>query len=140
MSTDLRTARRRYLVVLPVALALVVAVGLLLRDRAPGGMGDGFLVGGGLALVACAAMAWRTTRGPGRATTFERGWTQTGDERDDAVLTRALAVLGLASLPLTGVAGVALGLGARPEVVVTLLLAAEAAVLVAAFVVHDRQG
>ena len=64
----------------------------------------GFLQGvaGGLigAVVVTCVVAWRVSKCPGRATTFERAWTQTGDERDDAVLTRSLAVLGLLALLL----------------------------------------
>jgi hypothetical protein len=84
-------------------------------------------------------MAWRVTRRPDRATTFERAWTQTGDERDDAVLTRALAVLGLLAVPLTGGAAIAIGMGAAVEMVLALLLMVEVAVGAAAFVVVDRR-
>ena len=103
----------------------MIATGLLLREHGPGDMGTGFLVGAAVALVGGAVMWWRATRSPARASTFERAWTQTGDERDDAVLTRALAVLGLVALPLTGVAAIAVGLGAAVEMVLTLLLVGE---------------
>lgn len=76
-------------------LAVVVTTGLLLRERGPGNMGDGLLTGAAVGLLAAAVGLWRVARRPERATTFERAWTQTGDERDDAVLTRSLAVLGL---------------------------------------------
>ena len=61
------------------------------------------------------------------------------DERDDAVLTRALAVLGLLSLPLTGAAGVALGLGADVAMIIFLLMAAELLTGVIAFAVIARR-
>ncbi|MFD3444700.1 hypothetical protein ACFDTO_08895 [Microbacteriaceae bacterium 4G12] len=82
---------------------------------------------------------WRLTRRPARATTFERAWTQTGDERDDAVLTRALAVVGLLAIPLTGAATIAIALGASVETVLALLLAAEILVGAVAFAVINRR-
>ena len=141
MSTDrrARTQQTRALVGVLVALPLLIATGLLLREHGPGNMGTGFLVGGAVSLVGAAAMWWRVSRRPGRATTFERAWTQTGDERDDAVLTHALAVLGLLALPFTGVATVAIGFGAAVEMVLTLLLVAEGLVLATTFVVVNRR-
>lgn len=120
-------------------LALVVAVGLLLREHGPGNMGNGFLQGAAIGLVGVAVLLWRVTKRPDRTTTFERAWTQTGDERDDAVLTRALAVLGLAAFPLTGTAGIAIAFGAEVEMVVALLLFAEVAVGAVAFAVISRR-
>ncbi|WP_369133763.1 hypothetical protein [Modestobacter sp. I12A-02662] len=141
MSTDRRTANPTPLVLAAVlvALALVIATGLLLREYAPGNMGVGFLQGAAGAMVAVAAMAWRVRRRPGGATTFERAWTQTGDERDEAVLTRALAVLGLLALPLTGIAAIAIGLGAAVEMALALLLLAQVVVGAAAFAVINRR-
>jgi hypothetical protein len=141
MSTDRRTGTQTALALGAVLalLALVIATGLLLRQYGPGDMGAGFLQGAAVALVAVAVMAWRVRRRPGAATTFERAWTQTGDERDDAVLTRALAVLGLLALPLTGVAAVAIALGAGVEMVLALLLVAEVGVGATAFAVVGRR-
>ena len=118
MSTDRQTDKRRAVVLLVALaiLALVIATGLLLREHAPGNMGTGFLAGAAGGMVAAAVLAWRVIKRPGSATTFERAWTQTGDERDDAVLTRALAVLGLLAVPLTGAATIAIGLGAAGAV------------------------
>ncbi|MGY1631968.1 hypothetical protein ACI784_09735 [Geodermatophilus sp. SYSU D01186] len=141
MSTDRRTGTQTALALGAVlaAVALLIAVGLLLQEYGPGNTGLGFLQGAAVALVAVAVMAWRVRRRPGSATSFERAWTQTGDERDDALLTRALAVLGLLALPLTGVAALAIGLGARVEVVLALLLFAEVAVGATAFAVVSRR-
>ena len=102
-------------------------------------MGVGFLVGAAGSIVVAGVMAWRVSRRPGHATTFERAWTQSGDERDDAVLTRALAVLGLLALPLTAVAAIAIGLGAGVEMVIALLLFAELGVGGIAFAVINRR-
>jgi hypothetical protein len=142
MSTDRRTATATPLTLAAVlvVLALVTATGLLLREYGPGNMGLGFLQGAGVALLGVAVMAWRVRRRPGTATTFERAWTQTGDERDDAVLTRALAVLGLLALPLTGIAAIAIGLGAAVEMVIALLLMAQVVVGASAFAVISRRG
>ena len=125
--------------VLAGAGAFLIATGLLLREHAPGNMGEGLLSGGAVALLAVAVMVWRVSRRPDSATTLERAWTQTGDERDDAVLTRALAVLGLLAVPLTGVAAIAIGLGAAVEMMLALLLFAQLAVGALAFVVVNRR-
>ena len=141
MSTTETTTRRTGLVLLlmAVGLTVVVGIGLLLQEYAPGNMGTGFLSGAGVAIVAVLIMAWRVTRAGSDATSFERAWTSHGDERDDAVLTRALAVLGLLSLPLTSAAVIAIGLGADVSMVLFLLMAAELMTGVIAFVVTTRR-
>ena len=141
MSTDLRPGQRKALALGAglLALVLVVATGLLLREHGPGNMGDGFLSGAAVALLGGAVMWWRVSRRRGSATTFERAWTQTGDERDDAVLTSALAVLGLLALPLTGAATIAIGLGAQVEMVLALLLVAQFLVGAVSFGVVARR-
>ncbi|WP_182112648.1 MULTISPECIES: hypothetical protein [unclassified Actinotalea] len=141
MSTDrtLTTRRTVAVVVVLAFLALIVAVGLLLQERVPGNMGTGFLGGAAAATAGALVMVWRATRRPADATTFERSWTQTGDERDDSVLTRALAVLGLLAPPLTGVAAITIALGAAVEMVLTLLIVAQVLVGAAAFVVVNRR-
>ena len=140
MSTDQLTGSRPLVLgAAGATVTLLVVTGLLLREHAPGNMGLGFLQGAGVALLAVAVMTWRVARRPDRATTFERAWTQTGDERDDAVLTRALAVLGFLAVPLTGGAAIAVGLGAAVETTLALLLMVEVAVGAAAFVVINRR-
>ncbi len=137
-TTDLSVRQKAAgIVILMAVLGLLVSTGLLLREHAPGNMGGGFLLGAGLGLVAAAVLAWRVSKG--RGNTFERAWTQTGDERDDALLTRSLAVLGLAAFPATGVAAIAVGLGAGVSMVFTLLLATEVAVLGIAFLAASRR-
>lgn len=121
-------------------LVLVVGAGLLLQEYGPGNMGTGFLQGAALALVASLVMFWRVARRPHRATTFERAFTQTGDERDDAMFTQALAVLGLVAFPLTGVAAVAIGLGSPVSMTLFLLLVAQLVVGATAYVVISRRG
>lgn len=140
MSTS-SPARLRLSAVLVVAVGIVVVVpgGLYLREHAPGNMGNGFLVGGLLALAAFCLVLYRLARHPERATTAERAWTQQGDERDDAVLTSALAVVGMSALPLTGGATIALALGRDTAMVMALLLVAELLVGAVAFVVQTRR-
>lgn len=137
MSTRELTARQRATVLLSVMVlvAALVSVGLLLQEHGPGNMGTGFLQGAGVALVASAVVFWRVSRHPQRATTFERAFTQAGDERDDALLTRTLAVLGLASFPLTSAAVVAIGLGADMPMMLFFLLVAQLGVGTTAFAV-----
>lgn len=138
--TDLTAKQKALLIGLCLlAVAALVSVGLLLREHAPGNMGNGFLGGAGFALAGFAVMAWRVSRRPERTTTFERGWTQQGDERDDAVLTRSLAVLGLLALPLTGAAGIAIALGADVSAALALLLFAQIGALAVAFAVINRR-
>ena len=112
MSTDRPSATQvaTVLLVLGGTLAVVLTLGLLLREHGPGNMGNGLLQGAAVGLVLAGVMGWRLVRRPDRVTTFERAWSQTGDERDDAVLTRALAVLGLASFPLTAAAAIEQGM------------------------------
>ncbi len=137
MSTDTYTSKQKALALgLVLAfLGVVVVIGLVLREHGPGNMGVGFLQGAAVGLVAACVMGWRVSRRPDRATTFERAWTQAGDERDDAVLTRALAVLGLLAFPLTAGATIAIGLGAAVDMVLALLLLAELVVGAVAFAV-----
>ncbi|QFG67478.1 hypothetical protein [Ornithinimicrobium pratense] len=122
-----------------ILLVVVVGVGLLLREHGPGNMGTGFLQGAAVGLVAFAVVLWRVSRAPDKASSFERAFTSSGDERDDDLLTRALAVLGLAAFPLTGAAAVAIGLGAEVAMVMFFLLIAQLAVGVVAYVVIARR-
>lgn len=141
MSTDRPSAKQiaTFLLVFGGTLAVLLALGLLLREHGPGNMGNGLLLGAGLGVVLAAVMGGRLVRRPDRVTTFERAWSQTGDERDDAVLTRALAVLGLASFPLTAAAAIAIAFGASVEMCLALLLFAEIGVGALAFSVIARR-
>lgn len=141
MWTSELTARQRTATVLGlmVLLAAVVGIGLLLREHGPGNMGTGFLQGAAVGLVVFGVVLLRVSRAPEKASSFERAFTSSGDERDDALLTRALAVLGLAAFPLTGAAAVAIGLGADVAMILFFLLVAQAAVGVAAYVVIARR-
>lgn len=122
-----------------IGLTILIATGLLLQEYGPGNMGLGLLAGGALGSLAALIGLWRITRTPECATTFERAWTQTGDERDDAVLTRSLAVVGLLAFPLTGSAAIVVGFGAAVEMVLALLLLTEVLVGAIAFTVINRR-
>lgn len=141
MSTDSTAATHnaRTAVLILVGLAAVIVTGLLLREHGPGNMGLGLLAGGAVGLAAVGVGYWRVSRRPDRVTTFERAWTQTGDERDHAVLNRSFAVLGLASFPLTSIAAIAVGFGAPVEMALALLLFAEIAVGAVAFGAISRR-
>ena len=140
MSTDGRT-RTTPLLALAVTLTvgLLIPTGLLLQRYGPGDMGVGLLQGGAVGLVVAGVLWWRASRRPRSTTTFERAWTQTGDERDDTVLTRALAVLGMLAFPLTGFTAIAIGFGAGVFMMLTLLLLAEVAVGAVAFAVINQR-
>lgn len=141
MSTSELTGRQKagVLLVMMLVLGVVIVVGLLLRQHGPGNMGTGFLQGAAVGILGVGVVAWRVTRAPDRVTSFERAFTQQGDERDDAVLTRSLAVLGLLAFPLTGAAAVAIGLGAEVEMVLGLLLIGQLVVGVVAYAVQSRR-
>ncbi|NOJ58778.1 hypothetical protein [Arthrobacter sp. 260] len=141
MWTDAYTSKQKALALglVLVGLTALIATGLLLQEYGPGNMGTGLLTGGAVGLAAALVGLWRITRRPDSTTSFERAWTQTGDERDDAVLTRSLAVLGLLSFPLTAVAAIAIGLGAAVEMVLALLLITEILVGAVAFAVINRK-
>lgn len=141
MSTTEMTGRQKAiaLLVMMVALGAIIVVGLLLREHGPGNMGTGFLQGAAVGVLGVAVVAWRVTRNPARATSFERAFTQQGDERDDALLTHSLAVLGICAVPLTGAAAVAIGLGADVSMVLALLLLAEVLVGAVSWAVISRR-
>ena len=122
-----------------IAVAVIVAVGLLLREYAPGNMGNGFLQGAAVAAVGAAIMGWRVHRKGARATTFERAFTQTGDERDDDLLTRAFAVMGFASVPLIGTSAIVVSLGAETAMIFALLLLAQILVGGVSFAFFNRR-
>lgn len=142
MSMNKRPSTKRIVALISffaVLFAAVIIAGLQLQQHAPGNMGKGFIAGGLGALSAFLVMLWRSQARPHRATTFERGFTQTGDERDDAILTRAFAVLGLCALPLTGGATIALALGADVAMVMACLLFGQIAIGAGAFVVISKR-
>ncbi|MDQ0736849.1 hypothetical protein [Arthrobacter agilis] len=125
--------------ILLLVLGLVVVAVLLLKEHAPGNMVPGFMVGLGIGGAGALVMAWRVIRRPRQASTFERAWTQTGDERDDSILTRSLAHVGLASLPLAGAATLAMGFGAEAPMVMTLLMGALLLIGASSFAVLTRR-
>lgn len=141
MQTD-HAVRRNVLAlgIAAVILGVVAVAVVLLRQYAPGHMVPGFLVGLGLGMAGALVMAWRVLRRPDRASTFERAWTQTGDEREDRLLTRALAVVGLVSLPLVGLASLAIGFGVEAPMVMTLLMGGLFTIGVSSFAVFNHRG
>lgn len=123
-----------------LAGSVVLVTGTLLILRyGPGDMGKGFAVGGAAALIAFAFAAWRVTRRPTDATSFERAFTGTGDERDRRIAEKASAVVGLFAIPATGVAAVAVAMGAGADVVLAVLLYALLAVAVVSQLVAVRR-
>lgn len=71
-----------------------VALFLALNGRSPGNMAGGALAGGIAVLVAAAVGRWRAVRRADKAGSTARWLGAVPDERDDDVLTRALAVVG----------------------------------------------
>jgi hypothetical protein len=120
-------------------LVAVITVGLVLRRWGPGNMGNGALTGGLVTLGLLALAAWRTSKRPERVLTAERALTGAGDERDDVVLTKSAAFLGVLALPLTAVAAVGMALGAATDMVMAVLLWTELLIGCVSFAVINRR-
>lgn len=142
MSTTDRSAKRIAITVaiIFVAITLLITAGMFLQVYGPGNMGIGFLTGGGITILAVAIAAWRLQRHPDTSSTLERAWLRSGDERDDQILTRSLAVVGLSAPLLTGPSGIALALGAPVAPIVAILNFALIGIFLTAFAVHNRRG
>jgi len=89
----------------------------------------GLLIAGVVALVVVVA------GGIGTAVALTGG----GDERDNSVLTRSLAIGGLLALPLTGGAAVVLAAGVSVSATMAILLWTQLLVVVVAFTVINRR-
>ncbi len=139
MSTDRKFSKPIFVAVMGIVVAVIISVGLALREHGPGNMGTGFLQGAAVGLALAGFGLWRATRRSESSTSFERAWLGVGDERDDALLTRALAVLGLLAFPLTAVAAIAIGLGADMWMMLALLLFAQIGVGVVSYAVIARR-
>ncbi len=141
MSTNNLSAKHVAVIVTAALLTIagIVTLGMFLREHGPGNMGNGFFAGAGLGIAALAIAWWRAVRHPSSATTLERGWTMTGDERDDAVLTRALAVVGICAVPMVAAATIILSVGGPLEPVLAMTNFALIAVFAVAFAVINRR-
>ncbi|NKX92946.1 hypothetical protein HF995_06590 [Sanguibacter hominis ATCC BAA-789] len=139
MSTDQRKLVLKASVGLLAATAVLVPLVLILNRYGPGDMGRGAAVGGSAVLVGFALAAWRAMRRPESTSTLDRVFTRTGDERDDAVATAALAIVGVVSLPASAIATAAVAVGAPALPTLTILLYALLAVAIVAYVVQGRR-
>ena len=138
MSTDRRPIVRAG-IGLVAGIAVLVPLVVLLVQKAPGSMGAGAAVGGGLVLVVFTVAAWRTVRRPECSTTFERSFTGSADERDRLVATKAAAVLGVASLPIAGIASAAVAMGAPATPTLAIMLYTLLTIAVTSFVIAARR-
>ena len=146
MTTSDRPGRRttlsdtRFLVAIGCAL---VAVGLLWLAFTLAGQPStaaGALVGG-LAVAALAAIVrWRAKRrGPAVEGGFSRALLGTSDERDNTILTAALAWVGLTAFGANAIGLAAVALGVDGSTVVGAIEATLIAVLVGAYVLLSRR-
>lgn len=119
-------------------LVALVSGALLLRSYGPGNMWAGYIAGASIALVAMGFAFFRVWRRPAATTTAERAVTPHADERDKAVARRAAAVVGAATLPLTGVAAIAVAIGVDPAPAFAVLLWTQLALLIVAFARANR--
>lgn len=138
---DLTPAQRRAAWVLGLLLALVIVVVgyLLLEPRTPGNAAEGFLGGGLVVLVLAAVQGLRVRLRPDGAGPATRWSAGVPDERDDRILTRSLAVVGLVAVLLTSATALAFLVGAAPEMLFALQPLALMATLGAAFAVISRR-
>lgn len=135
-----RTARLTLAVTLGAATLALVVGGVLVLDRwGPGNMGRGFAVGALIGLGLAGLALWRGLRRPARATSGDRLFSGTADERDRTIATRAFAVLGITALPVAVVVTLALALGAPADATTFLMLVTLLAVLVGAFARTSRR-
>lgn len=141
MSTNNSTSQAKVLwtVTIFVTAAVVASLGMILTAHGPGNMGYGVLAGGGGMLLALVVALIRVYRRPDSATTLERAWTHTGDERDSRVLTQALALVGLCSPVLVAGASIGLALGAPVAPVVAILNIALVVVFAIGFTRANRR-
>lgn len=142
MSTNnLTPAKHRTNVLLGISCGLVVMVTiwLLFRDRLPGNMATGILVGGLTVVVIFAFASWRSARNPYGVTSFERTVAAAGDERDKSVQEKTFALMGVCSVPVMSAAGIALALDAPVEVIVGIMMWSQILIGVVSFVVINKK-
>lgn len=132
-------ARLLVATVAAAGLALLVSLGVVLHQYGPGRMWLGYLGGVALAVAAFVVAGWRVRRSPDRATPLERALVHAGDERDDDVLTRSLAVVGIVAMPATAVATVIMAAGAPAVAVSGVLVWGLLMLLGVAFAVINRR-
>lgn len=120
-------------------IAVLVPLVVLLVNKGPGNMGAGAAVGGGLTLIAFTIAAWRTIRRPASSTTIERSVTGAGDERDRLVATKSAAVVGVASLPICGIATSAVAMGAPATPTLAIMLYTLLGTAVVSFILVSRR-
>lgn len=137
-ATSAPARRAAWTVGLLAGLVAVIAGYALLEPRAPGNVATGFLGGGLAALALIALQRWRVMRraSGGAAARWAAGEP---DERDDAILTRALAVVGFAGILGGSAAVVAMFAGVDAAVLLGALPAVLIAVLVIAFAAYSRR-
>lgn len=116
------------------AVTILISGALLLTKYAPGNMGTGFAVGEGITVLAGVVALWRSLKRPDSTTTLERTFTSIADERDRTVMQRSAAVVGYVAIPLTAFAAIALALNADATIVMAILLWAQLAIAIAAYV------
>ena len=118
------------------SLTVVLTGWMLIRPHNPS-LAKGFLIGG---IAAVAVLVIILVRGRAKAGhSLTRSVAGAADERDQAVLTAALAVAGVTSIPLMSAAVVALGVGAPVAPVAGLMIWSQLLTLVIAYAVNSRR-
>lgn len=139
-TTDAQSAPARTAWTIGLLAGLVAIVGgyALLEPRVPGNVASGFLTGGLTVLLLTVVQRWRVRRrsAGGPAARWAAGEP---DERDDRILTRALAVVGYVGILAASAGVVAMFAGIDAAVLLGALPAVLIVTLVISFVVFSRQ-
>lgn len=140
MPTTSPTTRPRHLrAALMAAVVLVLAIAGTLAAVGEPGTAAGVLCGAAVTLLLVAFAGRRMKRAGADAPTAARVFGGLPDERDAAVLTGALTVVGLVALLTTALAPIAVSLGLDAETVLGALPYLLLATGLVAFVVIDRR-
>lgn len=140
-----KTTKRQQAIILVSAfgagVVALVILALVLYNYGPGNMWLGAIGGGTVTLLALAVATWRVLRRPDSSNLVDRTIAvgAARDERDQAILRNAFAILGYFALPLTMVAAVALAIGAPLLPTITILLFSQIATGVGGFIYQARR-
>ncbi len=120
------------------AFAIVTLV-LVLHAYGPASMAKGAAAGGAAMMLVFFVALWRAARRPQRASSFERTFAGTPDERDQRVATESAAVVGVAAIPTVSIAAVAVAIGAPTMPTFAILMYFLIALATVSFIITARR-
>jgi len=135
-----RLSDARFLVAIGGGLVAVGILWLVFTLAGQPSTAAGALVGGVAVSVLAVAVRWQAKRrDPSADGGFSRALLGTSDERDNTILTAALAWVGLSAFGANAIGLVAVALGADGSTVIGAIEAVLIAVLVGAYVLQSRR-